>query len=151
MGIGVDRLNSSIDEYEQITKDMNLCLEKQVMQQVMDIVLKVDRNQDFHIKSPREIKQLTQRLSHLPNVEFDEDNFRKITKVDDEDHPGLKLEDIMAMFRNLRDPNVAPEDNIFRLHPDEQIKKEYVKKRDSGVYDQRRMLTKGSATLNLNI
>ena len=138
MGIGVDRLNASIQELDSITKEMKTLLEKQVMQQVMDIVLQVDRNQDFHIKEPQELKRLQQRLNNLPNVEFDEENFRRITKYDSEDAPGIKIEDIMAMFRNLRDPNVAPEDNIFRLKPEDQIREAYVKKRDTGVYEQRR-------------
>lgn len=150
MGIGVDRLNSSIEEFDAITKEMNTLLEKQIMQQVMDIVLSVDRNQDFHIKEPQEVKRLTQRLKNLPNVEFDEENFRKITRYDAEDAPGIKLEDVMAMFRNLKDPNMAPEENIFRLHPEEQIRKEYCKKRDSGVYE-RRNLTRMSGTIDLDV
>ncbi|CAJ1934719.1 unnamed protein product [Cylindrotheca closterium] len=138
MGIGVDRLNSSIEEFDAITKEMNHCLEQQVMQQVMDIVLKTDRNQDFHIKEPRELKRLEQRLSNMPNVEFHEENFRRITRYDDEDAPGIKVGDIMAMFRNLKDPSVDPKDNIFILRPDEEIRKQYVEKRESGVYEQRR-------------
>lgn len=137
MGIGVERLNSSIQELEEITQAMELCLEGQVLQQVMDVVLKVDRDQDFHIKEPKEVKRLQQRLSQIPGVEFDEDNFRKITQYDSEDFPGIKLDDIMAMFRNLKDPNVTEEDNIFRLIPEEHICKVYVQKRDSGVYGQK--------------
>lgn len=151
MGIGVDRLNSSIEEFDAITKEMNRCLEQQVMQQVLDIVMKVDRDKDFHIKEPREIKQLQQRLSSIPNVEFHEENFRRITQCDSEDSPGIKVGDIMAMFRNLKDPSANPEENIFVLHPEEQIRKQYTEKRENGAYDRRRMLSKGDADLTLDI
>ncbi|KAL3933436.1 MAG: hypothetical protein SGBAC_010400 [Bacillariaceae sp.] len=137
MGIGVDRLNSSIQELDGITKEMNKCLEQQVMQQVMDIVLKTDGNQDFHIKEPRELKRLEQRLSNMPNVEFHKENFRRITQYDSEDAPGIKVGDIMAMFRNLKDPTLDPKDTIFTLHSDAMVCKQYVKKRDSGVYARR--------------
>jgi len=138
MGIGVDRLNSSIQELDEVMKEMKECMEEQVMQQVMDIVLKVDRNQDFHIKEPRELKQLEQRLGAMPNVEFNKENYRRITKYDDPESPGIKVGDIMAMFHNLKDPNVLPEDNIFILKPEDTITKEYVKKRDEGFYKERR-------------
>lgn len=146
MGCGVNRLVDSIEEMKEIHEQMNHCLEVQVMQEVIDIGLKSDSDQDFTINSPRELKRLEQRLSNIPGIVFDKENFRKITKYDDEETPGITLHDIMRMFRNLKDPTILDEDNIFRLQPEARIEKEYIRKRDTGVYARKRASQVGTGT-----
>eukprot|EP00980_Cylindrotheca_fusiformis_P000415 scaffold101_cov123-Cylindrotheca_fusiformis.AAC.18 len=136
MGCGVNRLIESIEEMNDIHQQMNHHLERQVMQQVIDIGLKSDRDQDFTINSKSELKRLEQRLSSMPGIIFNAENFRKVTKYDDPENPGIALHDIMEMFRNLKDPSIPPEDNIFQLVPESHVEQVYKKKRDSGVYSR---------------
>jgi hypothetical protein len=146
MGCGVNRLIDSIEEMKEIHEQMNHCLEIEVMQQVIDIGLKSDSDQDFTINSPRELKRLEQRLSNIPGIVFDKENFRKITKYDDEESPGISLHDIMRMFRNLKDPTISDKDNIFLLRPEASVEKEYIRKRDTGVYARKRASQVGTGT-----
>lgn len=146
MGCGVNQLVSSIEEMKMIHEEMNHHLERQVMQQVIDIGLKSDRDQDFTINSTRELKRLEQRLSNIPGIVFDVENFRKITKYEDEESPGIALHDIMEMFRNLKDPNIPEEDHIFHLVPESHIEKVYKQKRDNGVYARKRASQIGTPT-----
>jgi len=109
-GEQVDRLVAIVKENGEIQNKIKKNLERAVMQQALDTVLKCDTDEDFSI-SQKEIPQLKLRLSNIPGVEFDKENFDKLFKGRKGD---LKLQDIMEMFRNLK-ADIPEEDNIFHL------------------------------------
>ena len=81
------------------------------MQNVLEALVQSDSNQDFSLNLG-EKEMLILRLSNLPGIVFDDDNFRKM--VGDKD---LNISHLMQMLRNLMDDGIPENDNIFHLKP----------------------------------
>jgi uncharacterized protein (DUF885 family) len=138
MGSNVDRLTEIISETQEVHSKMKRQMEVQVQQQVLDVVLRADRNDDFTIYGKREYRAFCNRMKGIPSVEFDEENFRRIAKVDI-NNPKINLGDIFELLHNIKDPNVPEDQNVFHLEPRKKMEFEYKKKRVSGVYKKRRV------------
>jgi hypothetical protein len=108
----VDRLVAIVKENGEIQAKIKKCLQTQVLQQALDTILKCDTDEDFAI-SKKEIPQFKLRMKRIPGVDFDEANFDKMFKENNEE---LHLKEIMQLFRNLMDDIPEP-DNIFHLKP----------------------------------
>jgi hypothetical protein len=112
-GANVDRLVAIVKENGEIQEKIKANLEKEVMQNVLRDVLASDTNQDFSF-SKRELRRLEMSLGNIPGVDFDKENFGKLCKTDSD----ITIEEIMEMFRNLKNPDIPEEDNIFHLKPE---------------------------------
>jgi hypothetical protein len=110
-----DRLVSIIKENGQVQDQIKGNLEAQVMQNVLTLILRSDTDANFRY-SKNELKNLRMRLSNIPGVTFDTENFDKVCGSQD-----LQLSDIMRMFRNLKE-DIPKEDNIFHLQPEQLLK-----------------------------
>ncbi len=111
-----DRLVAIIKENAALQTKIKRNLEAAVMQNVLQIILKSDKNMDFNFDQA-ELKRLKWNLSNIPGVTFDANNFeRKIG------NKNLTLADIMAMFRNLKE-DIPEEDNIFHITPQNIVKR----------------------------
>ncbi len=112
----VDRLVTIIKENAALQTKIKRNLEAAVIQNVLQIILKSDKNMDFNFDQA-ELKRLKLNLSNIPGVTFDATNFeRKIG------NKNLTLADIMAMFRNLKE-DIPEEDNIFHITPQNIVKR----------------------------
>mmetsp|Transcript_50535 Transcript_50535/g.75515 ORF Transcript_50535/g.75515 Transcript_50535/m.75515 type:complete len:276 (-) Transcript_50535:214-1041(-) len=118
----VDRLVAIVKENGELQAQIKTNLQRQVIQQVLGIVLQSDRNQDYQLNK-MEMEMMILRLKNIPGIEFDEANFRKQIKAEDDDGDGtLDLNAVVTILRNLMDDDVPEEENIFHMHPDELIK-----------------------------
>ena len=109
----LDRLCEIAKQTSDIQQQMMRSLENQVMQHVLKAVLASTTDKDFQFNK-KDLSKLKTKIHNLPGVEFDEYNFNKFCNTNDI----ITGQEIMSMFRNLKDPNVPNEDNIFRLHPE---------------------------------
>jgi hypothetical protein len=109
-GASVDRLVAIVKENGQIQEKVKANLEQDVMQNVLNNVLASDADEDFSF-SKKELRRLQLNLSNIPGVGFDKENFEKLCKTDSD----ITIQEIMEMFRNLKNPNIPEEDNIFHL------------------------------------
>jgi hypothetical protein len=89
------------------------------MQNALKQVLSADRDMSFTF-SKKELKRLQINLSNIPGVTFDKANFEKLVYTHGEE--GVKMGDLMQMFRNLKDKSVPEADNIFHLEPEKLLK-----------------------------
>ena len=116
----VNRLVDIVKENGILQAQIKEKLEKQVIQNVMSVVVQVDVNRDFSL-GPQELEMLVLRLKNMPGIKFDEPNFRKACGRASADGT-TTLAEIMQILRNLKDDSVAEEDNIFHLQPKELLK-----------------------------
>jgi hypothetical protein len=109
----LDKLLRIMEENGKLQARIKRSLQTQVMQQVMETILKCDTDDDFSI-SQKELPQFKLRMSRIPGVEFDESNFDALFK---EKKGDLHLKDIMQLFHNLTD-DIPENDNVFHLKPE---------------------------------
>eukprot|EP00525_Craspedostauros_australis_P003712 CAMPEP_0198116606 /NCGR_PEP_ID=MMETSP1442-20131203/13488_1 /TAXON_ID= /ORGANISM="Craspedostauros australis, Strain CCMP3328" /LENGTH=272 /DNA_ID=CAMNT_0043774471 /DNA_START=344 /DNA_END=1162 /DNA_ORIENTATION=- len=111
-GTHVETLVNIIDENGKLQDEINKHLEAEVMQTILTTVLAVDTDEDFNLDK-RELKMLKVRLSNLPAIEFDQDNFDRHIGGD-----SMSLEKLMEILRNLTDEDAPASEHIFRFHPE---------------------------------
>ena len=107
-----DRIVEIVKENGQIQSKIKRHLETQVMQSVLNAVLASDTDEDFSI-SVNEIARMKLRLKNIPGIKFDEKNFDAMyaNKVGEKE---LQMNDIMKMFRNLKE-DIPEQENIFHI------------------------------------
>ena len=108
----IERIIGIVKENAQIQSKIKRQLETQVMQSVLNAVLASDTDEDFSI-NVNEIARLKLRLKNIPGIKFDEKNFDAMyaNKVGEKE---LQLNDIMKMFRNLKE-DIPEQENIFHI------------------------------------
>lgn len=109
----VDRLVHCVQENARLQKLIMENMRRKVMQDVLSIVVKADRNRDYTLNRV-EIEMLIFRLNTLQSVEFHEDNFRKMLKG----KKILTVTEVMEMLRNLMSEELPPDEAIFSIKED---------------------------------
>uniref|UniRef100_A0A7S1CW08 Uncharacterized protein n=1 Tax=Cyclophora tenuis TaxID=216820 RepID=A0A7S1CW08_CYCTE len=109
----VDRLVKCVNEMDRLQKLIQQNMRTQVMQDVLSIVVKADRNRDYTLNRV-EIEMLIFRLNTLQSVDFHEKNFRKMLKG----KKMLTVTEVMEMLRNLMAEDLPPSEAIFTLKLD---------------------------------
>jgi len=109
-GNQTDRLVAIVQENDKLQAKIKKDLSASVVQQVLKDVLSSDKNMDFNLDKS-ELRRLKMNVSNIPGITFDKDNFER--KIGNKD---LSLDDIMAMFRNLKE-DIPEEENIFHITP----------------------------------
>ena len=106
----VDRLIEIIHEQKILQEKMRGKINQQVMQQIMSLVVRVDRDQNWTLR-PTEIEALIVRLGLVENIEFDEQRFRQMLTHDP------SVSSIMQIIRSLleRDDEYQHGRPIFKL------------------------------------
>jgi len=115
----VSRLTSIVQENKELQTKINSNLERQIMVDVMDIVLKADKSGDGRL-SKSEMYMLKLRMKNMPGFDFDEDNFNKCLEHEDD----VTTTDVMNIFRNLKDHSLEEKDNIFHMKPEQLLEEE---------------------------
>ena len=105
-----ERLQYVILETARLQTLIKKNLRKKVLQDVLSIVIKADRNRDYTLNRV-EIEMLIFRLNTLPSVDFQEDNFRKLLKG----KKMLTVTEVMDILRNLLAEDIPEEEAIFRI------------------------------------
>ena len=118
-GTQVQRLVELVKENGELQREVKEALEKQVMQQIIDVVVRSDRDGNFTL-TPRETESLKSRLKSLEGIKFNASNFDNMIASDENE---LTLTDVMNIIRNLLDDEVAEEDNVFLLDPESLTRK----------------------------
>jgi hypothetical protein len=108
----VDRLVTIIQENGEIQTKVKANLESSVIQMILTAILDSDTDEDFSL-SKKELNRLQLRLSNIPGIDFDSQNFHKFLAGKD-----LTMAQMMGLIRNLKDDNVPENDNIFHIRPD---------------------------------
>lgn len=80
-GVSIDVLVKQVSEYKLIQQQVKEDLKSKIKQTLLSVVLRSDIDQDYQI-DPEEIDMVVLRLNSLPNVKFNEANFRKAIKKD---------------------------------------------------------------------
>jgi len=111
----VTRLTEIIKRNGEIQAKIKTNLERQVIQDLVTIVVATDRDGDFSLNE-FELNELVLRLHGRQGVEFHEANFRKLVKAN------CTLASIMKVIRNLMDDDVPEKDCVFHLNASEMIK-----------------------------
>ena len=111
----VTRLTEIIKRNREIQAKIKTNLERQVIQDLVTIVVATDRDGDFSLNE-FELNELVLRLHGRQGVEFNEANFRKLVKAN------CTLASIMKVIRNLMDDDVPEKDCVFHLNASEMIK-----------------------------
>lgn len=120
-GQSVDTLLKQIDEYRIIQAKVQQSLESQIIQNLIDVVIRSDNDQDFIIDK-NEVDGLLSRLKSIEGVNFSEANFAKaIAKAGFdvqavmEKRGGFDLTAVIAVVKNLLDDRVPAKENIFQI------------------------------------
>jgi len=108
-------LTEIIKRNGEIQAKIKTNLERQVIQDLVTIVVATDRDGDFSLNE-FELNELVLRLHGRQGVEFHEANFRKLVKAN------CTLASIMKVIRNLMDDDVPEKDCVFHLNASEMIK-----------------------------
>lgn len=115
-GKNVDELVRQVQEWKKIQAEVKKSLEAKIMQNLMDVVLRSDRDQD-NLIDPEEVDGLMLRLKQIEGVEFSETNFKKALNKE-----GFKVKEggydvmiVIEIMKNLFDENTSEEDNIFNI------------------------------------
>eukprot|EP00549_Striatella_unipunctata_P004934 CAMPEP_0118723250 /NCGR_PEP_ID=MMETSP0800-20121206/31899_1 /TAXON_ID=210618 ORGANISM="Striatella unipunctata, Strain CCMP2910" /NCGR_SAMPLE_ID=MMETSP0800 /ASSEMBLY_ACC=CAM_ASM_000638 /LENGTH=274 /DNA_ID=CAMNT_0006631655 /DNA_START=59 /DNA_END=883 /DNA_ORIENTATION=+ len=123
----LDRLKYVIKENGRVQKQIKEHLEAEVMQSVLTTVMRSDRDGNFTI-SGNEMKYLLMRMRNMPNVEFEEEVFKAQLEKAHPNAEGVKLADLMELFRNMLDKDKPQEESVFKIDPqkvvDEKRKKQ---------------------------
>lgn len=113
-GTQVQRLVDLVKENGELQREIKASLEKQVMQQIIDAVVRSDRDGNFTL-TPRETSRLKAHLTSMDGIKFSAANFDNMIASDENE---LTLTDVMRIIRNLLDDEVAEKDNVFLLDPE---------------------------------
>jgi hypothetical protein len=86
----VDRLTEIVQENKQLQEQIRKKIQQRVMQQLLGVVVKADRDQDFAL-GPKEIDVLIMRMGAINGIEFNEQRFREMLKDDPSIHSIFKM------------------------------------------------------------
>uniref|UniRef100_A0A7S1BR75 Uncharacterized protein n=1 Tax=Corethron hystrix TaxID=216773 RepID=A0A7S1BR75_9STRA len=111
MGKSVNEFVDLVKEHKKINTEIKKHLQIQVLQSLMDVVIKSDRDNDG-VFSAQELKMVKVFIRNIRSVTFHEDRFDKIM----DENPTLK--NLMRIVRNLLDENVSEDERVFELHVD---------------------------------
>ena len=107
------RLVELVKENGELQLEVKRTLEKQVMQNIIDVVVSSDRDGHFTL-APQETEMLKARLQNMQGIKFNATNFDNMIASDENE---LTVTDVMNILRNLLDDEVKEEDNVFVLDP----------------------------------
>jgi hypothetical protein len=108
------KLEHIVQRRTQIHQDMKKCLQKQVLQDILGVVVQADRNQDFQIAS-QELESMILRMQSIAGVEFNERNFRAIMAAGDR-----RISSVFSMIRTLMKDDDDSND-VFTFHPEQLV------------------------------
>jgi len=94
---------------------MRQSIEADVLNSMMDIVLKADRTEDG-ILSKSEVSALTLRLKMLPTIEVNEGLLKEA--LNDISESNRQIAELMILFRQIHDDTVPDEERVFKLSKD---------------------------------
>lgn len=97
---------------KETQEKMKFCIKEVVSQEIIEQVVRSDRDQDFII-DPEEIDMLLVRLGTLDGLDIDEARFRK--KMEEK---GSSLTAVIGVIRNLME-NTKEEEEIFHIDVEE--------------------------------
>jgi len=115
----VDRLVEVVRETKKNNAEMKKIMEASVVQQLITTVIRNDRDGDLKI-GPVELKRLMSRLNSTVGFEFHEDRF--IALLGNTNEP-VDISKIMTVIRNLKDPSLSDEDQVFVMRPEQLLQK----------------------------
>ena len=122
-GRNVQTLMEQVEEYRRIQQEVSTSLKAQVIQNLIEVVIRSDDDDDFIIDK-NEVDGLLTRLKCIDGVDFSEENFRKaISKAGYNveevlgEQGGFDLKAVMNIVQNLLDDK--EEDKVFVLNTKE--------------------------------
>jgi hypothetical protein len=109
----VDRLTQIVQEQQDIHNAMRKKIRQRVMQQILGVVVKADRDQDWAL-GEQEIELLIVRLRLVEGIQFHEKRLREMLYNDS------SIDSIFKLLRSIekRDGEFQYEDPIFTIRPD---------------------------------
>ena len=109
----LDRVLEVIQEQELIQEQMRDAINKQIMQDILEVVMRVDRDKDWTLR-PTEIETLIVRLGLNPMVEVNETKFRQMLLM------APNVSTIMQLIRALleRDDEYEHSDSVLKIKLD---------------------------------
>jgi len=111
-GQSVEEFCGLLQEHEQINKEIRRHIQIQVLQQLMDEVMKADRDGDDSL-SDKEIQKLKWYMKSMKSVIFHEDRFDAIIMQN------RSMKSLMQVVRNLLDDDVPEHERVFELNIDD--------------------------------
>lgn len=115
-----DRLYDIVQENGKLQKKIQKNLESQVIQNVLQLALKNDRNMNFSFDQA-ELKRLKISMKQIPGITFDEKNFDGLI----DDAKQLALPDIMRMLRNFLSKETPESERIVHVTPEKLSKRRF--------------------------
>jgi hypothetical protein len=110
----LERLQRAVARRNQIMGEMKQCLVQQVLQDILAVVVRSDRDSDFQI-SPQELEVLVLRMKAIAGVQFNERNFRGLMAAGDR-----RIASVFSMIRTLMKDDDDRND-IFTFHPEDLV------------------------------
>jgi len=107
-GQSVEEFCGLLQEHEKINEKIRKNIQTQVLHQLMDEVMKADRDQDGQLDN-REIMTLKYYMKSMQSVIFHEDRFDAILMKDQ------SMKSLMQVVRNLLDSDVPEHKRVFEL------------------------------------
>ena len=106
----VDRLMAIVEEQKTLQEKIRVKINQQIMQQILTIVVREDRDQDWTLR-PTEIEKIIVRLGLVEGIEFNESLLREKLTED----PSIST--VMKIIRSLleRDDEYQHGSHIFRF------------------------------------
>lgn len=111
-GSTVEKMKELLKTNKVTLEHMRASLEADVLNSMMDVVLKADRSEDGAF-SKSEVSALTLRLKMLPAIEINEDLFKQaLMNITESDR---QIAALMKLFEQIHDDNIAEEERVFKL------------------------------------
>lgn len=107
------RLVEVAEAQREVSKEMKRSLKAVVMQNVLSVVTRSDKNRDFQL-SPTELESLIIRMGLIEGVKFNESEFRKRMAS----NPNGSLKTVLGIFRTLLSDDKPDGNEIFVICPD---------------------------------
>jgi len=106
------RLKHVVERQNEVHKRMKKCLQNQVLQDILEVVVQADQDRDFQI-SPQELEVLALRMNGIAGVQFNERNFRALMAAGDR-----RISSVFTMIRTLMSDD-DDSNNIFTFRPEQ--------------------------------
>uniref|UniRef100_A0A7S2JPR6 Uncharacterized protein n=1 Tax=Leptocylindrus danicus TaxID=163516 RepID=A0A7S2JPR6_9STRA len=111
-GKTVDQVTDATKMNEKLLQQLKEVIQGQVLQEVMRITLKSDRDKDY-VLGVNELEILIVRMDLVAGIEFHEDRFRKWAA----ENAPITIKEILDVCRNLLDDTIPEEENFFDVDP----------------------------------
>lgn len=108
------KLEHIVQRQTQLNQKMKKCLQTQVLQNILSVVVQGDQNQDFQV-APQELEAMILRMKSITGVEFNERNFRAIMAAGDR-----RISSVFSMIRTLMKDDDDSND-VFTFHPEQLV------------------------------